>query len=204
MKKSTANSLLFLGGIFTIAYCANESEQKKQLKNENRFLKGVVNRQDQYIRQQSQIILSYIQKDHTREGVLCELERLKFDIMDSSIKLELGVAIDLVKKNNELKALAILAKVLESLLKKLFQNSQNFLSQHPQKRFVDYINFANSQSFFSNEAFHFATILRVARNEEVHELNAQSKRDSLTLKGYLLASIGLIRYVAGAFSVFNN
>lgn len=97
---------------------------------------------------------------------------------------ELGSIAALIEIKEETKAILGLAKIIESLLKKIYKGSQplkNHLSSVNKKTatFHDYLELAVKENVISKEDYHLVSILKIIRNEEAHELNVKKEKGKL-------------------------
>jgi hypothetical protein len=151
------------------------------------------------------IIIVWLLFDRWRKST--EISRLKIEIQDNKyitedIKRRL---MDLVSKNKDLdpdlsdelmkisalieikqetKAIAGLAKVIENLLKRLYDDDPEFKirmaqSNRSKPTFTDYIDFAKEKKVISPEDYHLVSLLRMIRNEESHELNVKKEHSRI-------------------------
>lgn len=115
--------------------------------------------------------------------------------VDPQIAGELGQIIGLLEIKQDTTAVLKLAKIIENLLKELFQADQEFrtfIKTTGRKKpvFTDYLDFAKEKRLFTNEDFHLLSVLKIIRNEEAHELNV--KKDKSRIIAAFIAGMSLI------------
>jgi len=115
----------------------------------------------------------YINEDVKKR--LKELVQSNRDL-DPDVANELLQISALIEIKQESKAIAGLAKIIENLLKRLYQDDPEFKDRITRLKkttpsFSDYIDYAKDKNVISPEDYHLVSVLRLIRNEESHELN---------------------------------
>jgi hypothetical protein len=102
--------------------------------------------------------------------------------IDENISGELQQIAELLKIQQNTKAALALAKIIENLLKKLYETDDNFKTQFNKKKpgFHDYLKHAFEKGDISNQDFHLVAALKYIRNEEAHELNVKKEKSKLS------------------------
>lgn len=114
--------------------------------------------------------------------------------IDEDIAKELASIAALLEIEQQTKAILGLAKIIENLLKELYQGTEGlktYLSEKKKKKpsFEDYIDYARTQEVISKEDYHLIEVLKIIRNEEAHELDV--KKDKGKLVACFLAGLGI-------------
>ena len=114
--------------------------------------------------------------------------------IDDDIAKELASIAALLEIEQQTKAILSLAKIIENLLKKLYQGTDGlkvYLSEKKKRKpsFEDYIDYARSQNVISKEDYHLIEVLKIIRNEEAHELDV--KKDKGKMVACFLAGLGI-------------
>lgn len=114
--------------------------------------------------------------------------------IDDDIAKELASIAALLEIEQQTKAILGLAKIIENLLKKLYQGTDGlkaYLSEKKKRKpsFEDYIDYARSQDVISKEDYHLIEVLKIIRNEEAHELDV--KKDKGKMVACFLAGLGI-------------
>lgn len=95
--------------------------------------------------------------------------------LDKGLKKELQAIGALVNIKMETKAILNLAKVIETLLGKLYAHSPDFKTwlkaEKRRNNFESLIEYAWQQKVLTQEQYHHLNVLRIVRNEEAHETN---------------------------------
>jgi hypothetical protein len=115
--------------------------------------------------------------------------------IDEDIKGELSQIAMLIGIQQETKAILSLAKIIESILKKMFSRDNDFkmfLKSNNKKKavFADYLDFAKEKKVIATEDYHLISVLKTIRNEEAHELNVIKDRSKLI--GCFISGIGVV------------
>lgn len=104
-----------------------------------------------------------------------------FDKLDKNIAEELISISSLIEIDEKPKALFSLAKIIENLLKKVFNEKMNF------NKLIDK---AKDEKLLTSEECHFAHGIRELRNKEGHEINVKVE-NYLTASSFMIG-IGII------------
>ena len=115
--------------------------------------------------------------------------------LDPDVANELLQISALIEIKQETKAIAGLAKVIENLLKRLYDNDPEFKDKLARMNkstpaFADYIEHAKDKNVISPEDYHLISVLRLIRNEESHELNVIKEHSRITAS--FIAGMALI------------
>ncbi len=106
---------------------------------------------------------------------LLELIQNNQDI-DPAVVQELMNISALLEIKQDTKALFGLAKIIERLLKELYQDDPDLQAQKKNLSFSDYLQHALDKNVISKEDFHLISVLRIIRNEEAHEINVHKEQ----------------------------
>lgn len=96
--------------------------------------------------------------------------------IDPAVVQELMNISALLEIKQDTKALFGLAKIIERLLKQLYQDDPELLAKKRTPSFSDYLQHALNKKVISNEDFHLISVLRIIRNEEAHEINVHKEQ----------------------------
>lgn len=111
------------------------------------------------------------------------LQLLQSDInLDPEIKAELLSIAELLKIEQETKAVFSLAKIIENLLRKYYETNEIFLAKKNTTTFTNLLEFAKEDKLISLEEFHLLNLLRVIRNQEGHEVNVKKEKSKILVK----------------------
>jgi uncharacterized coiled-coil protein SlyX len=126
-----------------------------------------------------------------------QLEELikKYQNIDTDVTTELITASSLIEIKSYTKAITILIKIIENLLKEKYSKDKSFIDKMIKKgkkypALIDYIEYAKEKKLLTVEEYHFANGLREIRNEETHELNP--KQSQFMTSSAFLSAIGII------------
>lgn len=147
---------LIIGGIVLYVLYLQSQDQKKQIK----FLESKLEDANQ---------LSKEIKDKLQAMIESNSE------LDEDVKHELAEAAALLEIKQESKAVLTLAKIIESLLIKLYKKDEKFKVFQVNRgkkhsTFHDYLEFAKDEKIISIEDYHYISALKYQRNKEAHEL----------------------------------
>lgn len=122
-------------------------------------------------------------KENLPSEIKNDLKKLiiDFDKLDKNIAEELISISSLIEINEKPKALFSLAKIIESLLKRIFNEKLNF------NKLIDK---AKEQKLITSEECHFVHGIRELRNKEGHEINVKVE-NYLTASSFMIG-IGII------------
>lgn len=120
-----------------------------------------------------------------------ELLILEYKVIDNNLSSELQTAAGLIQIKAYPKAIGVLTKIIENLLKEKYRNDPELIANSKKKgrkapALIDYLEQARNQNVLSSEEFHSANALREIRNEDAHELNP-IKTKMLTASAFLSA-----------------
>lgn len=171
-----------------VVYWLNENNKnKKQIQNlqiQNRNLVNkVITERQKFSQFQQELFEQINQRDELTEEVKKQLKDLieKYRFVDEDVANELISVASLIDMKQETKAIASLTKVIENLLKKVYESDSNLrrkLSRCQRSpRLVDYLKHAKDENLIEEEEFEFASGLRKIRNQEAHELNVNKGRN---------------------------
>jgi uncharacterized membrane protein YhiD involved in acid resistance len=110
--------------------------------------------------------------------------------IDPQVAQELTQISALLEIQQETKAVLSLAKIIEQLLKRLYQDDPELLAKKKNPTFSDYLDHALEKKAISTEDYHLVSVLRLIRNEEAHELSV--KKDPSRLAAAFVAGIAFI------------
>lgn len=113
----------------------------------------------------------------------------RYNNVDNGVRQELMTASSLIEIKEYQKAIGVLTKIIENLLKERYSDDATFKDKMKKKSFPalkDYLDHAKDDNFLLPEEFHFANGLREIRNEDAHKLNPQ-KSILLTSSAFLSA-----------------
>lgn len=111
--------------------------------------------------------------------------------IDANLSVELQSVSGLIQIKAYPKAIGVLTKIIENLLKEKYANNPDLIANSKKKgrhspALVDYLEEARSQKVLTDEEFHTANALRELRNQDAHNLNP-SKSKMLTASAFLSA-----------------
>jgi hypothetical protein len=156
----------------------------KHLDHKNERLLGIAQHQNNNITKLNLELKKTIQSKDKLPGeiktnlkkLICDFDRLDKDISEELISISLLIEID-----EKPKALFSLAKIIENLFKKIFNEKLNF------KGLIDK---AKEQKLITPEESHFIHGIREIRNREGHEMNVKVE-NYLTASSFMIG-IGII------------
>ncbi len=125
-----------------------------------------------------------------------QLEELieRYKNVDKDVTQELVNASTLIKIRAYPKAIGVLTKIIENLLKEKYsldeRHTEKIKKNGKPPVLADYLRFARDDKFITSEEFHFANGLRELRNGDAHELNPQKSK--LLTSSAFLSAIDLI------------
>jgi flagellar biosynthesis chaperone FliJ len=104
--------------------------------------------------------------------------------IDPKIANELSQIVSLLEIKQDTTAILKLAKIIENLLKELYNDDTEFKEFAKAKGrkspvFADYIEHAKNKNVLSNEDFHLLSILKIIRNEEAHDLGIKKEKSRI-------------------------
>jgi uncharacterized membrane-anchored protein YhcB (DUF1043 family) len=120
-----------------------------------------------------------------------DIKRRLKDLVANSTELDEDVAKELIQISalfeikQETKAIAGLAKIIENLLRRLYDDDPKFKEKMTRSKkdtpsFADYLDYAKDDKVINPEDYHLISVLRLIRNEESHELNIIKERSRIT------------------------
>lgn len=165
----------FVMGIVILYLLVTHQNQKKQIAD----LKKAVNENDALNDQIKKKLQELLQNN---PGI------------DEDIAKELASIAALLEIEQQTKAILGLAKIIENLLKELYNGTdglKNYLAEKKKKKpsFEDYIDYARLQEVISKEDYHLIEVLKIIRNEEAHDLDV--KKDKGKIVACFLAGLGI-------------
>lgn len=136
-----------------------------------------------------------------------QLEELivKYNNIDNNVSQELMTASSLIGIKEYSRAIGVLTKIIENLLKDKYSNDAEFKEKMKKKSFPvlkDYLDYAKEDCFLSAEEFHFANGLREIRNEDAHKLN--TKKSKLLTSSVFLSAVDLILKISVKIAAFKK
>lgn len=192
MNNNNSNKIfLIIGAVAAIVmvWLFLDNEDKKQIiadlerKNDE---KDDINRKLQEKIEESEEIPAEVKNQ--LEGLI-----EKYNNIDNNVSQELMTASSLIEIKEYSKAIGVLTKIIENLLKEKYSNDLKFKEKMKKKSFPvlkDYLDYAKEDCFLSAEEFHFANGLREIRNEDAHQLNI--KKSKLLTSSAFLSAVDLI------------
>lgn len=116
-------------------------------------------------------------------------------IIDPKIASELSQILVLLEVKQDSTAVLKLTKIIENLLKKIYQNNEKVkvLAKSYGRNtpsFSDYLEHSKNEKLLSNEDFHLLSVLKIIRNEEAHEIDI--KKEKLKLISSLICGVGFV------------
>ena len=168
------------------------------LRNQNNRLLNFTENQNLRLQQLNTELRKTIErKENLPLKIKNDLNKLieDFDKLDENIAEELISISSLIEINEKPKALFSLAKIIENLLKKVFNEKLNF------NKLIDK---AKEEKLLSSEECHFAHGIRELRNKEGHEMNVKVE-NYLTASSFMIG-IGIISKIKllPTNSIINN
>ncbi|OFX21963.1 MAG: hypothetical protein A2033_02860 [Bacteroidetes bacterium GWA2_31_9] len=129
-----------------------------------------------------------------------QLEKLieQYNNVDNDVRQELITASSLIEIKKYPKAIAVLTKIIENLLKEKYSSDISFKDKMKKKAFPvlkDYLDYAKEDKFILPEEYHFANGLREIRNDDAHDLNP--KKSNLLTSSAFLSAVDLILKISG-------
>ena len=130
-----------------------------------------------------------------------KIQKMLLDLIDQNktvnpaLANELTQIITLLNVNQDTTALMKLAKVIENLLKELYEKDEEFLGKMKEQNrkkpvFADYLDYAHAKKVVSKEDYHLLSVLRAIRNEEAHE-NGVAK-EVTRMAAAFVAGVGVV------------
>ncbi len=110
--------------------------------------------------------------------------------IDPQVAQELTQICGLLEIHQDTKAILSLAKIIEKLLRQLYQDDPEFLAKKKTPSFADYLEHARDKNVISTEDYHLISVLRLIRNEEAHELAVKKERSRIV--AVLIAGIAFV------------
>ncbi len=117
----------------------------------------------------------------------------RYNNVDNDVRQELMTASSLIEIKEYPKAIGVLTKIIENLLKEKYSDDLAFKDKMKKKTFPalkDYLEHAKDDKFLSPDEFHFANGLREIRNDDAHDLNP--KKSKLLTSSAFLSAVDLI------------
>lgn len=130
-----------------------------------------------------------------------KIQKMLLDLIDQNKEVnpalasELTQIITLLSVKQDTTALMKLAKVIENLLKELYEKDEEFLAKMKEAKrhkpvFADYLDHAHVKKVVSKEDYHLLSVLRGIRNEEAHE---NGVREEVTrMAAAFVAGVGVV------------
>jgi hypothetical protein len=115
--------------------------------------------------------------------------------IDQKVAIELGQVVALLEIKQDTTAVLNLAKIIENLLKELFNNEADLkeLSAKCGRKvpvFAEYLEYAKDKKILSAEDYHLLSILKNIRNEEAQELDI--KKETSRIIAVFISGINLV------------
>ena len=163
-------------------------EREKKLGQENKALRNIVSD----LKEEVNEIID--KKDELPEDVKNQLKSLieEYRNIDEKVTNELLSVTALLEIKENTKAIMGLAKIIESLLKKIYTGDKE-LKSNP--RFVDLIEHAKKKKLIEKDEYYFLNGVREIRNEEAHNLAVQKRINIISTS--LLIGVSMIFKLAG-------
>lgn len=174
MKKSeaalvgSAGLLALIVILYLLANRKRQDEEILDLQNENRLYKEALQQLKNHLTEM------YNEQD-LGEQAKKELNELieQYQDIDEKIVLELGSISNLMKSKEESKAVMAMAKILENVFKRLFEDDESFSGR---KNFANFIKHAKEKGIINKKEAHFLDGIREMRNQEAHEVGVDKKQ----------------------------
>lgn len=160
------------------------NNQNNQLINQKNRLLGVAQQQNNRLNQLNFELKKTIEsKENLPDEIKNNLNKLitDFDKLDKNIAEELISISALIEIDEKPKAIFSLSKIIENLLKKVFEGKLNF---------VRLIEKAKEEKLLTSEECYFVNGIRMIRNKEGHEVNVKIE-NHLTASSFMIG-IGII------------
>ncbi len=185
-NKAVGYILAAVAGIIIIWLIFDNDEKRKKialLQKQNKE-KDEINKKLQYKIEETKEIPIDVRK---QLEILIE----EYKNLDDNVTKELMSASSLIEIREYSKAIGVLTKIIENLLKEKFSSDITIIEKAKKKgrknpALADYLQHALDVTFITAEEFHFANGLRELRNDEAHELNPKQTR-MLTSSAFLTA-----------------
>lgn len=115
-------------------------------------------------------------KDDLSSEVKKQLKSLveEYQDIDEKVTNELLTVSTLIEMREESKAIMVMAKIIENLLKRIYSND---IELPAKPSFFDLIKFAKQQDLIEKDEFHFINGLREIRNDEAHNLSIKKNNN---------------------------
>jgi hypothetical protein len=115
--------------------------------------------------------------------------------IDPSVASELSQILALLEIKQDTTAVLKLAKIIETLLKKLYNKDEKLIElakSYGRKTpsFSDYLEHCKNEKILTQEDFHLLSVLKIVRNEEAHEIDIRKEKSKLISS--LICGVGLI------------
>lgn len=155
MSNKVLTGLLIVAGVIIFFLAIDNVEKEKKLA----ALRREIERNKELGKQLQKMLLDLIEQNKTVNPALAN---------------ELTQIITLLSVQQDTTALMKLAKVIENLLKELYEKDEEFLTKMKEAKrrkpvFADYLDHAYAKKVVSKEDYHLLSVLREIRNEEAHE-----------------------------------
>lgn len=155
MNKKVLTGLLIVAGVIIFFLAIDNVEKEKRLA----ALRREIERNKELGKELQKKLLDLIEQNKT---------------VDPALAHEITQIITLLSVQQDATALMKLAKVIENLLKELYEKDEEFLAKMKETKrrkpvFADYLDYAYAQNVVSKEDYHLLSVLREIRNEEAHE-----------------------------------
>lgn len=168
--------LLIVAGIVIYFLAMDNKRKEEQIEKLLREIKG----QKQLSENVRKMLMDLIKQNQT---------------VDPKLADELTQIISLLYINQSTTALMKLAKVIENLLKELYQKDEEFNTKlkGAKKRkpvFADYLEHAREKGVVSAEDYHLLAVLKGIRNEEAHENGV--RKEVTRMAAAFVAGVGTV------------
>ena len=115
--------------------------------------------------------------------------------VEPKIANELAQIVALLEIKQDTTAVLKLAKIIENLLKELYQEDIELIElakKNGRKNpvFADYLEHAKNKKTISNEDYHLLSVLKIIRNEEAHELSVDKEKSRIFAA--FISGLGLV------------
>ncbi len=136
-----------------------------------------------------------------------QLEALieKYNNVDNDVRQELIAASSLIEIKQYPKAIGVLTKIIENLLKEKYSNDEAFKEKTKKKPFPalkDFLDHAKADNLITPDEYHFANGLREIRNDDAPDLNP--KKSKLLTSSAFLCAVDLILKISFKISGFKK
>lgn len=176
MSNKVLTGLLIVAGVIIFFLAIDNVEKEKKLA----ALRREIERNKDLGKQLQKMLLDLIEQNKTVNPALAN---------------ELTQIITLLSVQQDTTALMKLAKVIENLLKELYEKDEEFHAKMKEAKrrkpvFADYLDHAYAKKVVSKEDYHLLSVLREIRNEEAHENGV--RKEVTRMAAAFVAGVGMV------------